>query len=68
VYQIAAPLKNIIVVSVTRKDGMSNTMVQTPFMTPIAGQDYQDHGIQRHRPRPCAAAQGGTTCNNQRHQ
>ena len=35
VYQIAAPLKNIIVVSVTRKDGMSNTMVQTPFRTPI---------------------------------
>src|SRR6202167_4297921 len=35
VYQIAAPLKNIIVVSVTRKDGMSNTIVQMPFMTPI---------------------------------
>ena len=35
VYQIAAPLKNIIVVSVTRKDGMSNTMVQTPLRTPI---------------------------------
>ena len=35
VYQIAAPLKNIIVVSVTRKDGMSNTIVQKPFRTPI---------------------------------
>ena len=35
VYQTAAPLKNIIVVSVTRKDGMSNTIVQTPFRTPI---------------------------------
>ena len=36
VYQIAAPLKNIIVVSVTRKDGISNTMVQTPFKRPIS--------------------------------
>ena len=36
VYQIAAPLKNIIVVRVTMKDGMSNTIVQTPFKRPTA--------------------------------
>ena len=41
VYQTAAPLKNIIVVSVTRKDGMSNTIVQTPLRTPIRRRSQQ---------------------------
>ena len=49
-YQIAAPLKNIIVVSVTRKDGMSKTIVQTPFRTPIRipiGDDGEDRDERR---------------------
>ena len=36
VYQIAEPLKNIIVVRVTMKDGMSNRVVQTPLSAPMA--------------------------------
>ena len=32
---MAEPLKNIIVVRVTRKDGISNRVVQTPLSTPM---------------------------------
>ena len=35
VYQIAAPEKNIIVVSVTMKAGMLKRVVQTPLKVPI---------------------------------
>ena len=36
VYQIAAPLKNIIVVSVTMNGGMLSRAVQTPLSQPMA--------------------------------
>ena len=57
VNQIAAPEKNIIVVSVTMKGGMLSRVMQAPLKAPISAADGEEgqHARGHREPGPTAA-------------